>query len=229
LDDNDFDALSQADYGNRPFTAPISIPDAEKHDPKTLLAFHCALIESILKRHGATLRNLELTLWGLTIPIAKAVASLPALRALSIRIEDFPQARSLPRQAAAMRRSEEREAWGILTDKAIWAPKLQALRIEGGELSSVQLSNLLRRSRWCQELWLCRCRLIGKDFWSFVKRDWKHGRAAMRILGVMRCGGQMDEDMLDAIGSLNDLQVSVAVLYPVERTWSCERRGSLTD
>jgi hypothetical protein len=227
LDDKELQSLTEAEISTGdPFTVPISIPDAEKYDPATLLAFHSALIESVLKRHGATLRKLELTLWTLTVPVAKALASMPALRSLSIRIEDFPQARGFPRLCAMSRRSEEREAWRILTQTAVWAPQMQALRIEGGELSSTQLSDLLRRSRWCRELWLCKCSLIGEGLWRFIGDEWENGRSALRILGVMRCGGQIDEETLDVIGSLHGLQVSVIILHPVRG--STARRGMLT-
>lgn len=210
MDDEELQALTETERDCRdPFTVPISIPDSEKYDPTTLLMFHSALIESILKRHGRTLKRLELAVWTLTIPVAKALAAMPALRSLSIRTEDFPQARGFPRLTAKSRRSEEREAWRILTETAVWAPQLQALRIEGGQLSSTQLSKLLCKSRWCRELWLCKCSLIGPDLWRFIGDGWQNGRLALRILGVMRCGGQIDQDVLDVIGSLNGLQVCV--------------------
>lgn len=191
-----------------PYKVSVSIPDAQSFDSTTLLAFHTALTKSILVRHGGVLRNLELSLWTLTIPVAKAISQLSALRALSLRIEDFPHIRSMPRRLVASHHAEQRDAWGILTEKAVWAPRLQALRVEGGELSSAQLFVLLRRSRWCRELWLSKCPLIGKELWSFLGNEWTHGRAALNVLGIMRCGGQLDEDVLDAIGSLDRLQVS---------------------
>lgn len=190
-----------------PYRVSVLIPDAQIFDYMTLLSFHTALTKSILIRHGGTLRNLDLSLWTLTPSVAKAISSLSALRALSIRIEDFPHVRAVPRSRFAAQQVEQRHAWDILTNTATFAPRLNALRIEAGELTTPQLSLLLNQSRWCRELWLCRCALIGKELWDFLGGEWE-GRAALRILGVMRCGGQLDEESLDCIGTLGRLQVS---------------------
>jgi hypothetical protein len=183
------------------------IPDAETFGYITLLSFHTALTKSVLSRHGSTLRNLELSPWTLTTPIANAIANMPAIRALSIRIEDFPHGRAVPRNKVTQQRFEQRQAWGLLTANATWAPRLAALRIEGGEVSTAQLTTLLRKSRWCRELWLCKCASVGRELWNFIGSEYE-GRAALEILGVMRCGGQLDEGVLDVIGTLTSLRVS---------------------
>lgn len=189
-----------------PYKVSVVIPDAHDFNFATLLSFHTALTRSILLRHGATLRHLELTCWTLTIPVAKALASLPALRALSVRNDDFPHARAVPRKQAVKQRDEERQAWSILSSTAVWASRLRALRIEGGEISSAHLFTLLGRSGAVRELWLYKCSFIGKELWAFLGRNW-HGRAALRVLGLSRCGGQLGEEALLSIGAL-DLQVS---------------------
>lgn len=196
---------------NGPYQVSVLIPDAQAFDYTTLVSFHTALTKSVLIRHGATLRNLELSLWTLTAPIAKALSTLSALRALSIRIEDFPHVRAVPRRLIASQRVEQRKAWDTLVKTAVWAPRLTALRIEGGDISTNQLRTLLQKSRWCRELWLCKCSLIGKEFWRFLGNEWE-GRTALRILTIMRCGAHLDEEILNIIGSLRDLQVSR--LYP---------------
>lgn len=202
------DALSDDIFDDDdPYRVSVVIPDAQAFDYLTLLKFHEALTRTVLARHSATLRNLDLSLWTLTIPIAKAIASLSGLRALSIRIEDFPHVRSVPRSRIAVQRIEQAHAWTLLSKTAQWAPRLKALRIEGGELSTPQLARLLGKSRWCHELWLCRCSLISNDIWRWLGSEWE-GRAALRILGVMRCGGRLDEEALDVIGGLHGLQVS---------------------
>jgi hypothetical protein len=195
---------------NNPYKVSVLIPDAQTFDYTTLLNFHTALTSSVLFRHGATLRHLDLSLWTLTIPTAKALAGLPALRVLSIRIEDFPQVRAVPHTRATTQRTEEREAWSLLTQTAIWAPRLNALRIEGGELNTAQLSILLSKVRWCRELWFCKCVMIDYSLWKFLASEWK-GRSVLQILGVSRCGGKLDEEVLDWIGGLKSLRVSCSM------------------
>jgi hypothetical protein len=211
---------------NGPYNVSVSIPDAQTYDASTLILFHTSLMKSILFRHGNTLRNLDISLWTLTIPVAKALAALRALRVLSVRIDDFPHIRAMPRRLVGTQRAEQREAWGIVAETAIWAPRLQALRIEGGELNSSQLFTLLRKSRWCQELWLCKCSSIGKELWNFLGNEWEYGRASLRILGIMRCGGQLDEGVMDLIGGLKGLQVSSPLTG--SRVSATTWRGSLT-
>jgi hypothetical protein len=190
-----------------PYKVSVFIPEAQMFDYMTLLSFHTALMKSILIRHGGTLRNLELSLWALTKPIAKALSSLSALRALSIRVEDFPHVRAVPRKLVPSQRIEQRQAWDFLAQYAVWAPRLHALRIEGSDVTLNQLKSLLIRNHWLRELWLCKCSHIDSALWSFLGSEWE-GRAALRILGVTRCGGQLDEETLDVIGNLNGLQVS---------------------
>jgi hypothetical protein len=206
---NESDLVGEEEFKESdPYHVAVVIPDAQSFDYTTLLSFNIALTKSILTRHGGTLRNLNLSLWTLTIPTAKVIAGLSALRALSIRIEEFPRVRALPRNTVAVQRLEQRQAWDFLMANATWASRLTALRVEGGELSTAQLVTLLDRSRWCHELWICKCHLIGQELWKFLGSEAWEGRAALRILGVMRCGGQLDEDAMDAIGSLDGLQVS---------------------
>ncbi|KAF2109236.1 hypothetical protein BDV96DRAFT_652090 [Lophiotrema nucula] len=190
---------------NDPYKVSVLIPDSQVFEYVTLLSFHTALTKSILLRHGGTLRNLDLSLWTLTKPIAKALSNLTAVRALSIRIEEFPHVRAVPRSRIARQRVHEREAWDVLTSQAIWAPRVTALRLEGGELDTAQLTTLLSKSRWCRELWVCKCPGVGKEVWSFLANEWE-GRTALKILGVMKCGSQLDEAVLEMIGELKGLQ-----------------------
>ncbi|KAF1958551.1 hypothetical protein CC80DRAFT_545891 [Byssothecium circinans] len=199
------DFLSEDKHEDDPYRVSVLIPDAQTYDYPTLLSFNTLLVKSVLTRHGGILRNLDLSLWTLTTPIARVISNLSALRALSIRIEDFPHVRTVPRSRLAMQRAEQRAAWDLLASTAVFAPRLHALRIEGGELRTTQLSRLLSKSRWCKELWLCKCSSIGEEVWSWLGSEWQ-GRTALCILGVMRCGGQLGEEALDTIGGLKNLQ-----------------------
>lgn len=186
------------------FTVPILIPEPVNCELNILFAFHDALIKSILTRYAASLRTLDISLWCLTVPTARGLALLQTLQELSIHIEGSPQAS--PRSVVP--HQSEQEAWDILSKTAVWAPGMRALRIQNAEFSDVQLSHLLRGNRSCKELWICRCRFVYNDFWRFIRDEWDYGRAELRILGVMSYGGEIDEDVLDVIGSLSDLQVS---------------------
>ncbi|PVI06522.1 hypothetical protein DM02DRAFT_423781 [Periconia macrospinosa] len=201
------DYFPEDDLEKDPYGVSVLISDAEVYDYSTLINFNAALTKSILTRHGGTLRNLDLSMCTLTTPIAGALARLSALRVLSIRIEDSPHMRTIPRSRMSSQRAEQRRAWDILSDMATWGPRLEALRIEGGEVSTSQLSQLLARSRWCRELWLSKCNFIGEELWEWLGSEWQ-GSASLRILGVMRCGGQIGDLALDVIGGLSNLQVS---------------------
>ncbi|KAF2275873.1 uncharacterized protein EI97DRAFT_58900 [Westerdykella ornata] len=194
-------------FGTRgPYSVAIVLQEAQWLDATTLLLFHNALMKSVIIRHRTALRNVELSLWTLTVPIAKSLSALQGLRTLSIRIEAFPQVRGMRGGLAVSQRLEQREAWNILTADAVWAPRLHALRLEGGEITSTQVSRLLRRSRWCRELWLSKCALVDKGIWSFLANEWATANASLRILGIMECGGQLDEEVLELIDRLEGLQ-----------------------
>jgi hypothetical protein len=96
----------------------------------------------------------------------------------------------------------------------VWASRINALRVEGGELSTGQLARLLRDSRWCRELWLSKCTRIGDAVWGWLAGRWE-GRDALRVLGVMRCGGRLSGEAVEGLGLLRGLQVSVTFLSDV--------------
>ncbi|KAH7127020.1 hypothetical protein B0J11DRAFT_432416 [Dendryphion nanum] len=199
------DLRGSIDYD--PYQVSVLIPDAQTFDYTTLLSFHTALTKSILIRHGSTLRNLDISLWTLTTPTATALSALPALRAVSIRIEDVSHVRAMSRNKIAAQRVEQRHAWTTLTSKAIWASRLNALRIEGAELNSRQLMTLVHKSRWIREIWVSKCALIGRALWDVLgAEEWVGRGASLRVLGVGRCGGRVDEGVLDVVDGLGGLQ-----------------------
>jgi hypothetical protein len=213
--------LQENHLDNDPYEVSVLIPNAQAYDYPTLLNFNTALTTSILTRHGGTLRNLDLSLWTLTTPTARAISGLSALRALSIRIEDFPHVRNVRRSQMVIQKAEQRTAWDLLSTAAVFTPRLHALRIEGGEVNTTQLSRLLGQSRWCSELWLSKCTEIGEELWDWLGNEWE-ARTALRILGVMRCGGQLEENAMDAIGRLRNLQVCTC------KSWWDTNTGGVT-
>jgi hypothetical protein len=190
-----------------PYDIWLRIPDAHTYSYLTLLNFQSALVNSILARHGLMLQHLELSVWALTVPIAEAIAHLGALRSLSIRIESGVYRRGLSRSCRSLEREEQHKAWELLSKKAVWRSRLTALRIEDADLGTEQLAILLGDSRCCRELWLNRCRFIGKEVWEWLRSEW-HGRDKLKILDVCDCGGVLGDAAIDAVGKMKGLQVS---------------------
>ncbi|KAI8937762.1 hypothetical protein NX059_005462 [Plenodomus lindquistii] len=183
----------------------VRIPNANTYDYNVLFKFHNALITSVLTRHADTLQTLDLSLWTLTIPIAKAISSSFGLRNLSIRVEDDLYARAVPRSSMALEKKEQDEAWSLLGQKAVWKRRLRSLKIQNADLTTGQLANLLEDSRWCEDVWLAGCKFIGRDVWVFLGREWA-GRTVLQRLHVAECGGPLEEASLEAISGLTGLQ-----------------------
>lgn len=202
--DSQLDNPHDTNLSSDPYHVSVLIPDSQSFDHKTLLAFHTALTTSVLSRHSRTLRHLDISLWTLTGSVAHALSTLPALRALSIRMED-PYSRSTSRHRRVAQIVAERAAWELLVNEALWGPRLQALRLDGGEISTGQLEMLLSKNHLCQEIWIAKCSMITKKIWTFLGTEWE-GRTSLRVLGIMKCGMPLDEEALDCIDGLEGLQ-----------------------
>lgn len=187
----------------------VRIPDAQTYDYTTLLTFHNALFKSILMRHAATLRTVNLSIWTLTRSIAETIANLGALRHLSIKVEDDRYARAVPRSQIAAERLEQSKAWDLLGQTALWQERLQSLKITTADLTISQFAGLLSNSRRCREVSLSGCRFIGRELWQFLGQDWD-GRGALQTLHVAECSGCLDEKALSAISGISGLQVCLS-------------------
>jgi hypothetical protein len=195
----------------------LRIPNATTYSYLTLLNLQSALVSSILTRHDSVLQHLELSVWCLTVPIAEAIANLGALRSLSIRIESGICAR---RSCKSLEREEQYRAWTLLSsEKCDLRYRLTALRVEDADLGTEQLAGILGESRGFKELWLNRCRFVGKEFWGWLGGEWK-GRDGLRILDVSDCGGVLGEEAADAVGRLRGLQASLSTVFG----WYRDRR-----
>jgi len=184
----------------------VRILNAHTYDYKVLFMFHNALLTSVVTRHADGLHTLDLSIWTLTMPIARAISRLLALRDLSIRVEDDLYARAVPRSHIAVERREQDSAWNLLGQKAAWRARLQRLKIQNADLNSKQLTKLLEHSRCCEELWLSGCKFIGNDIWDFLGYEWV-GRIRLQSLHIAESCWSLDESSLKAIGGLTDLQV----------------------
>jgi hypothetical protein len=189
----------QSHRDHDPHKILVRIPQAWDFDYPTLLSFHTAVVADILNRHACTLHNLDLSLWTLSIPIAKAICTLPALRSLSLRIESVQY---VPRPYLNVQRKEERTAWDLLAVAPTWPSQIHTLRIENAEVTTGQLSSILSKTARLADLHLRGCDMLTGSFWE------SSSLASLHSLRVIDCSNvHMKETALDAISKMIELQV----------------------
>lgn len=181
--------------------AAIRIPQAWNFPYKTLLTFHNKMIASILKRHALTLQKIDLTLWTLSPTIAHAIAGLPALMELSIRIESV---QPLPRVYINVqeRRREECTAWSLLASSPSWAHSLNYLRIENAEVNTSQLLSIIHSTVRLQDLRLSACSMLTSSIWDASQLPNLHH---LEMLGCANI--HINEPALTTISKMRRLQV----------------------
>ncbi|KAK7538615.1 uncharacterized protein J3D65DRAFT_551573 [Phyllosticta citribraziliensis] len=191
--------LSLGIYPNRANTVAHVIPKASEHRPNTLLTFHTALTSSILSRYCVSMRNLELSVWALTPPIADALASLKNVRCLSLRVEDPSPSffRAMPEAGSGTEWNKFADAWG----------RLETLRLMGAEISDWQLCRILERNPGLKELWLKKCPDVGRDLLKYMAEEWD-GRLGLDALSLIECDAavEIDEEAMEYIGELTNLK-----------------------
>lgn len=188
---------SHPDYN--PHKLLIRIPQAWEFDYPTLLTFHNKIIASILHRHASTLKKVDLTLWTLSVPIAKALANLPALRDLSIRIESIQLS---PRAYLALQRREECEAWGLLASTPAFLSQICSLGIENAQVDVHQLRALVSEIETLKELRLSKCNMLTSSIWNVSNLT------CLRHLCITDCVNmRVDETALETISRMHKLQV----------------------
>ncbi|KAK8161634.1 hypothetical protein IWX90DRAFT_388374 [Phyllosticta citrichinensis] len=175
------------------------IPKASEHRPNTLLTFHTALTSSILSRYCVSMRNLELSVWALTPPIADALASLKNVRCLSLRVEDPSPSffRAMPEAGSGTEWNKFADAWG----------RLETLRLMGAEISDWQLCRILERNPALKELWLKKCPDVGRDLLKYMAEEWE-GRLGLDALSLIECDAavEIDEEAMEYIRELTNLK-----------------------
>ena len=188
---------SHPDYN--PHKLLIRIPQAWDFDYSTLLTFHNKITTSILHRHASTLRKIDLTLWTLSIPIAKALTDLPALRDLSIRIESM---QIIPRACLALQRKEEHEAWGLLASTPAFLSQICTLGIENAQVDVHQLRALVSGIKTLRELRLSKCGMLTSSIWNISSLT------CLRHLCITDClNMHVNETALETISRMHKLQV----------------------
>lgn len=177
----------------------IQIPQAWDFDYSTLLSFHNKIITSILNRHAFALQRLELTLWTISMPIARALASLQGLRELTVRIE---ATHSMPRAYMNLQRKEECRAWDLLASTSSFMNQVQILTLEGAEITAGQLSGLLSDTERPRELRLSKCDMLTSSIWSSPRL------AGLQHLSITDCVNvHVNEMALETISKMHRLQV----------------------
>ena len=180
--------------------AAIQIPRAWDFDYTTLLTFHNKIIASILGRHECALQKLELTLWTLSPPIAKAMTKLPALRELSIRIESV---RAVPRAYMILQRKEEYKAWAVLASARPWAHLVHTLRIENAQVNASQLLGVIDGAARLRKLRLSSCEMLTSSVWDDAAK-----LGSLHHLSIADCAHvHVNETAVDAISKMHRLQV----------------------
>lgn len=177
----------------------IQIPRAWDFEYSTLLKFHSKIIASILERHAFALQRLELTLWTISLPIAQALASLPVLRELTIRIE---ATHSVPRSYINPQRREERQAWDLLASNPASMHQMHTLKIENAEVTVGQISGLLSGTERLQELRLRKCDMLTSSIWSTPELQNLHHLSITDCINV-----HVASPALDAISKMHRLKV----------------------
>ncbi|KAF1991831.1 hypothetical protein K402DRAFT_399797 [Aulographum hederae CBS 113979] len=186
-------------------SANVIIPDAYAHDPATLVAFHDRLLSTVLTRYCSSLRTLQLSIWTLSMPVARALAKCKSLERLTLLVENpFQRSRGFrfvregrPNQLPA----ESPEAWDLIS--GTWS-RLEKLKLEGAGVMMEQVEALVRPNRRLKELWLKDCGRVGARLFHFLA-EWP-GRESLERLTFSRCG-DVNEGILECIDKLPRLKL----------------------
>ncbi|KAF2141660.1 uncharacterized protein K452DRAFT_227808 [Aplosporella prunicola CBS 121167] len=199
-----------ADLFNENCTVAHVIPSASNFQPHTLLAFHTALTSSILARYRVSLRHLELSVWALTPPVAKALAQLHNLRCLSLRVED-PFGRGFLRRWVINwgHDGDGKAGTGVeWNELALAWKRLQVLRVSGADVSDWQLCQIVKNNAGLKELWLNKCPAVGRELLTFLGGEWE-GRAGLETLGLVDCNldADVNDEVVRHVGGLSNLKL----------------------
>jgi hypothetical protein len=192
--------IRHATKDKHPHKTIIRMDEALKYDYGTMINFQSVLLSNILARHDNALRNIDITVWSFTVPVAKAITMLPALRQLSIKIQDCYYARGAQRKYL----HEQSAAWEVLASSC--SRRLETLSVENADIEEAMLFRLLANNSECRELRLKGCNAVGEALWDFLGKEWL-GRSTLRVLAVGGCGGDLNEATLKAVEIMEQLQV----------------------
>ncbi|KAI4653321.1 hypothetical protein J4E93_001083 [Alternaria ventricosa] len=189
-----------------PYEIWLRIPQAKTYEYLTLHTFQSLLVTSILNRHGTMLQHLNISIWSLTLPMAKALTTLRALLTFSLRIESGARyVRGIPRSRIAVEREEQGKAWDVLAESAgAWSRRVVSLKLENCDVRAEQLAVLLGEMRGCEELGLRRGRYLGREMWAALG-EWE-GRGRLRVLEVAECGELLGDEAREVVGGLDGLE-----------------------
>ena len=188
--------------GHKPkhaLNAAIQIPRAWEFDYSTLIKFHDKVIASIVTRHACALQKVDLTVWRMSKPMAKAISQLPALRELGVSIESL---QAIPRAYMNMQREEECAAWSQLASNPAFMGSVNTLIIKNAEINTTQLSDLTNGAERWKDLRLSRCNMLTSEIWSSTRLRSLHHLSLTDCVNV-----HVKEAAVDTISKMNRLQV----------------------
>lgn len=133
------------------------------------------------------------------MPIAKAIAQLPALRELSISTETL---QVVPRAYMSMQRKEEREAWSQLALSPAFTGTVTTLMLKNAEISTTQLSHLINGAAQLRDLTLSSCNMLTSEIWLCTRLHTLHQLSLTDCANV-----HVKEKAVDTISKMNMLQV----------------------
>jgi len=176
---------------------PISlvIPEIEPSSERAELAFHNKLTASIIQHYSSSLQHLTLRLWTLSPSIATALTEVKGLKSLRLCIDNpcgkqsRPQRRLRTMVGPAAR--EEETAWNLLAHS--WSV-LRELNIEGGQVDTQQVQQMLEVNSHLTRLSVKDCAHIEADLLKFVAEKWV-GKESLTYLAFEDSPAVIMEDL----------------------------------
>jgi hypothetical protein len=176
----------------------VRVAEAHTYDFETLINFNSALLFSILTRYSSALQTLDISIWTLTVPVARAISKLAVLSSLSITLEELASHRTSV--------ETQNKAWQVIAGLNAWTGRLRALKVQNAGLYPSQLIVILENNPSCRDLQMINCNALGRALWDFLGGNWE-GQTSLRALTISNCGGSVDVKALMTIGKLKGLQV----------------------
>jgi hypothetical protein len=179
----------------------VLIQDAQAYEYEILINFHSSLLSCILARYH-NIQNLDIFVWALTVPMAKAIPELAGLRSLSIVVHETVYARTAQRDYTAVQNA----AWQVLATSTAWTDRLRNIKIQNADIIEAEMYKFLEHAPKCLELRIINCEAVSTALWHFLGDEWK-GRSTLRFLKIADCGVILNEAALKAIDKMKALQV----------------------
>ncbi|KAI9849715.1 MAG: hypothetical protein M1837_002841 [Sclerophora amabilis] len=164
----------------------------------------------ILSRHATSLRDLELVLWELKLPVTDVLKTMPTLRRLSLRF-DHPHTRHASVNKTYWETSPPGSIWNLLAtqdgfrDGPTTFGRLEAINLERCGLTDYQLRQIIKRNPGVKEIRLQRCLTVtGATFEYLSRSPVAHTLETLHF--TQSNSREIDERILDYIPKLTALK-----------------------